>query len=203
MSFPDVKLKKSSVAGKVPLVGDLSYGELAINYEDGYLYYKDASNNIDRFLDSDRVVTAARNSISSSGSISYDATTGILSYTGLSVTSSETAPVSPSDTDFWFDRTTGELKIWYVDSDGGQWVVPYAQKGADGATGSAGADGSDGLGWTGGSYDSSTGVVTFTSTDGLGFSTTDIRGASLSFDYDSALPSTAGYSEGDLFLVLQ
>jgi len=33
------------------------------------------------------------------------------------------------------------------------------------------------LGWTGGSYDANTGIVTFTSDDGLGFSTTDLRGS--------------------------
>ena len=43
--------------------------------------------------------------------------------------------------------------------------------------GGTGADGADGLGWTGGSYDAGTGVVTFTSDDGLGFSTGDLRGA--------------------------
>ena len=37
-------LKKSSVGGKVPEVGDLQYGELALNYTDGKLYYK---NNLD------------------------------------------------------------------------------------------------------------------------------------------------------------
>lgn len=35
----------------------------------------------------------------------------------------------------------------------------------------------DGQGWTGGSYDAGTGIVTFTSNDGLGFSTGDLRGA--------------------------
>lgn len=35
----------------------------------------------------------------------------------------------------------------------------------------------DGQGFTGGSYDAQTGVVTFTSDDGLGFSTGDLRGA--------------------------
>lgn len=39
-------LKKSSVPTKVPLVGDLDYGELALNYADGVLYYKDSSNTI-------------------------------------------------------------------------------------------------------------------------------------------------------------
>lgn len=39
-------LKKSSVASKVPLTSDLDYGELALNYTDGKLYFKDATNNI-------------------------------------------------------------------------------------------------------------------------------------------------------------
>jgi hypothetical protein len=41
-----VLLKKSSVAAKVPLVTDLDYGELALNYTDGRLYYKDGANAI-------------------------------------------------------------------------------------------------------------------------------------------------------------
>lgn len=41
-----VLLKKSAVAGKVPLAGDLSYGELAINYNGGNLYYKDTNDQI-------------------------------------------------------------------------------------------------------------------------------------------------------------
>jgi hypothetical protein len=50
-----IKLKKSSVVGKRPLVGDLAYGELAINYEDGRLFYKNSSNEIKYFIDSDRI----------------------------------------------------------------------------------------------------------------------------------------------------
>jgi hypothetical protein len=42
-------LKKSSVAAKVPVAGDLDYGELAINYTDGKLYFKKADNSIDYF----------------------------------------------------------------------------------------------------------------------------------------------------------
>lgn len=62
-----------------------------------------------------------------------------------------------------------------------------AQKGTDGTGGTNGTNGTDGTngtngtngdGFTGGNYNSSTGVVTFTSNDGLGFSTGDLRGAS-------------------------
>jgi hypothetical protein len=44
-----LRLKKSSVPGKVPLVTDLNYGELAINYADGILRYKTADNQIAAF----------------------------------------------------------------------------------------------------------------------------------------------------------
>ena len=41
-----IKLKKSSTASAVPTVGAMDYGELAINYKDGILYYKDDVNAI-------------------------------------------------------------------------------------------------------------------------------------------------------------
>jgi hypothetical protein len=44
-----VLLKKSSVAAKVPLTTDLEYGELAINYADGKLYFKNTNNQIESF----------------------------------------------------------------------------------------------------------------------------------------------------------
>jgi hypothetical protein len=39
-------LKKSNVTNKVPVVGDLDFGELALNYTDGKLWYKNNSNVI-------------------------------------------------------------------------------------------------------------------------------------------------------------
>jgi hypothetical protein len=43
-------LKKSSVSEKVPTTGDLDYGELALNYADGKLYYKTSTNTIEAFV---------------------------------------------------------------------------------------------------------------------------------------------------------
>lgn len=43
-------LKKSSVVSKVPTAADLEYGEVAINYADGKLYYKDNNNQIQYFV---------------------------------------------------------------------------------------------------------------------------------------------------------
>lgn len=42
----NIKLKKSAVAGKVPLTSDLEYGEIAINYTDGLLFFKNSSNTV-------------------------------------------------------------------------------------------------------------------------------------------------------------
>jgi len=52
-----ILVKKSSVAAKIPLTSDLDYGELALNYTDGKLYYKTASNTIKSFIDDTSVVT--------------------------------------------------------------------------------------------------------------------------------------------------
>ena len=52
-----IKLKKKGVSGDNPSPSDLEYGELAINYADGKLYYKNSSNAIAQFLDSGQVVS--------------------------------------------------------------------------------------------------------------------------------------------------
>jgi hypothetical protein len=39
-------IKKSSQALKVPATSDLAYGELAINYADGILYFKRSDNTV-------------------------------------------------------------------------------------------------------------------------------------------------------------
>lgn len=65
MANTKLKLKKSSVAGRVPVAGDLEYGELAINYRDGKLYYKDNANAIQAFGDSANVVNLITNLVDS------------------------------------------------------------------------------------------------------------------------------------------
>lgn len=41
-----ILLKRSSVANAAPLAADLDYGELAINYNTGALYFKNSSNTV-------------------------------------------------------------------------------------------------------------------------------------------------------------
>ena len=72
MATPKVLLKRSSVVGNAPSASDLEYGELAINFADGKIYFKDNSNAIKAFVDSARVeaiAAAAGGSIDSAGVI--------------------------------------------------------------------------------------------------------------------------------------
>lgn len=61
-----VKLKKSSVQGKIPQSADLDYGELALNYADGKLYFKDSSNVIQLFGSSSATDTLTNKTITGS-----------------------------------------------------------------------------------------------------------------------------------------
>src|SRR5210317_1237165 len=64
----NIKLKKSSISGRIPTTSDLDYGEIAINYTDGKLYYKISSNQIKSFIDSAAVANLINNiSVSASG----------------------------------------------------------------------------------------------------------------------------------------
>jgi hypothetical protein len=79
-----ILLKKSSVAGKVPLTTDLQYGEVALNYTDNKIYFKDASNNIKAFLQAPTLDDVTDNGAT---------TTNSLTIGGLSIGSAYTLPV--------------------------------------------------------------------------------------------------------------
>ena len=44
-----ILLKKSSVVGKIPKSDDLEHGELALNFADGRLYFKNSDNIVEFF----------------------------------------------------------------------------------------------------------------------------------------------------------
>jgi hypothetical protein len=62
MSTTKVILKKSSVIGRVPDSSSLDYGELALNYGDGRLYFKTSFNEVRNFIDSDLTLELANQS---------------------------------------------------------------------------------------------------------------------------------------------
>jgi len=85
-----------------------------------------------------------------------------------------TAATGAAGTEVIWDNVNGILTVPRGDT-GPQGIQGI--QGIQGETGATGPAGADGLGWTGGSYNPTTGIVTFTSDDGLGFVTGDLRGA--------------------------
>lgn len=81
----NIKLKRSAVAGKEPQASDLDYGELALNYADGVLYYKNNSNEVANI----------------SG--------------GGAETDSAAPAGTLRDGDLWWDAVNGKLKVYYDD----------------------------------------------------------------------------------------
>lgn len=120
-----ILLKKSSVAGRVPAAGDIDYGELAINYADGKIYYKASDNSVNVFLDSAGVETIADARLSGgsstirskfsavdlggSGTFSYDSSTGVFSYTGI--TDTQIHSIFSAGGDLSYDSGTGQFSI--------------------------------------------------------------------------------------------
>lgn len=94
-----VKLKKSAVPGKVPLSSDLHYGELAINYADGKLYYKSANDTVQYI------------------------STGSGGGAGATITISDTPPESAESGNLWLDTKSGVLKVYYYDNSSYQWIA--------------------------------------------------------------------------------
>lgn len=86
-------LKKSSVASKVPLSSDLDYGELALNYTDGKLYFKNASNTISS-IGGGAVITDDTSSSSARYLVFDDATSGDMTTVGVSSTKLTFTPSS-------------------------------------------------------------------------------------------------------------
>lgn len=71
-----IKLKRSSTPGSTPAAGSLDYGELALNYQDGNLFFKNAANSV--------TVIASTSTLSLSGNVTAGnvISLGIISSTG-------------------------------------------------------------------------------------------------------------------------
>ena len=74
-------LKKSSVANKIPQASDLDHGELAINFADGIIYYKNSSNVVKNFRD----LSVLDSDIATSGSIIFEGSVADAHETTLTV----------------------------------------------------------------------------------------------------------------------
>lgn len=142
-----IKLKNSGTTTNSP--SSLEYGELAINYADGKLFYKDGGGNIVDFANARSTVSDAAPSNPAEGDIWFESDTGdVFVYYdsvwvdvgGTSVANiamSDTAPSSPVNGDFWFETDTGRTFVYYDDGTSQQWIevgaTSAAANGVDGA----------------------------------------------------------------------
>ena len=133
-------LKKSSVGAKVPLTTDLAYGELALNYADGKLYFKDSSNTIKSFTNDTSTVTltgtqtltnktltspainsATANNLTLTGTLTAGSTIGtnkqVLKSTGSAVTWADNSLALLTDVQFATANTQDVLTF-----NGSYWV---------------------------------------------------------------------------------
>jgi hypothetical protein len=118
-----VLLKKSSVLGKTPLRDDLSYGELALNYADGKLYFRNSSDQINSFY-----ANPTLDLVTDNGST----TSNTLNVGGLTI---------GGELGFAFPNTDGDLnQILITDGNGNlQWTnLPEGGTGGTGGTGTSG-----------------------------------------------------------------
>ena len=102
-----IKLKNSGTANSAPT--SLEVGELAINYADGKIYYKNSSNVIVQFSTS----------------------------SGSGITVSQTPPATPSAGNLWYESDTGKTFIYY-DSYWVETSGADGSQGATGLTGPEG-----------------------------------------------------------------
>jgi hypothetical protein len=97
-------VKRSAVTGRAPVTAELDFGELALNFADGKLYYKDVNGNLQYFAAGEP----------GSGGVGGE---------GSSVTVDTTPPQNPLNGDLWWNSEDATLYIYYTDSDSSQWVV--------------------------------------------------------------------------------
>ena len=125
-------LKKSVVDARIPTTDDLAYGELAINYNNGKLFYKKSDG-----VDSNNDII---DSFPSQSLLSQSFTTTDLNTTSLSVETIDLSPITHPPHQLgrlFYDQTHGALNIW-LDNDtlpqelGQQhWVRVYNNTGSD------------------------------------------------------------------------
>lgn len=105
-----ITIKRSAVPGKIPLPGDLEFGEFAINYADGNLFFKDSSNSV-ATLASTQFVSVTGN-VTAAGNISGNYFIGNGAFlTGISGGGGNGTPLIGTVDDFTGDSSTVEFTL--------------------------------------------------------------------------------------------
>ena len=101
----NIILKKSSVAARIPVTGDLEYGELALNYTDGALYYKRSDNTIQN------LISSGGGSVTLNGTETLTNKTIVARSVNASATSGTLTPDSSTTDLYVAERLTGAITI--------------------------------------------------------------------------------------------
>jgi hypothetical protein len=133
-----IKIKRSTVAGRVPLAADLQVGEVAVNTADGILYTKHADGAVKRVSGARLIAANAQPTGQTSGDFWYNTLTEIL-YVYVDTGFAQTyVDISTLNTGY-----TGSVGA--TGPQGVQGAVGYTGSlGAIGATGATGATGAQG-----------------------------------------------------------
>jgi hypothetical protein len=134
-----VLIKRSGTANAVPGPSSLEFGELAINYTDGNLFYKKADGNI--------AVIASSVTGTFSGTVTADAFVGDGSQlTNVSATAcvvvSTNAPTPAKTGDVWIDSDDGTQYLYFDDGTSNVWAEMTAVNSFSSGGGSSPADSS-------------------------------------------------------------
>ena len=111
-----IKLKRSSTLGATPTAGSLEYGELALNYTDGNLFFKTAANVV-TLLASTRIANYSGNvnagNLSTGGSLNVtgNATVGNIDATNAVFTNIAGTLTTASQTNITSVGTLGVLSV--------------------------------------------------------------------------------------------
>lgn len=96
-----VKLKRSSIAGSKPTSGSLEYGELAINYEDGKVFFRKNDDSIQTII-ATNTSNAIDGNIAISGSVTASNFIGSGRFlTDLTVAQTATVKMNFTSSDTW------------------------------------------------------------------------------------------------------
>lgn len=106
-----VQLKRSNVANSVPSAGNLVPGELAINYTDGNLFYKNSSNIV--------TVIASNQFVSVTGNVTGNYFLGNANIQYTASTAPATGNLIGAQ---WYDTSTDTLYEWQTDGTSTYWV---------------------------------------------------------------------------------
>ena len=106
-----VQLKRSSVPNSVPSAGNLVPGELAINYADGNLFYKNSSNVV--------TVIASNQFVSVTGNVTGNYFLGNANIQYTASTAPATGNLIGAQ---WYNTSTDALYEWQTDGTSAYWV---------------------------------------------------------------------------------